>query len=88
MRVGIGLPSAVPGAPADLLLEWSRRAGAGSFSSLGVVDRVRYDSYEPMTTLAAAAAITERIGLVTIVVIGPLRNNALLAKEAATVDVL
>ncbi|MDQ3954297.1 MAG: LLM class flavin-dependent oxidoreductase [Actinomycetota bacterium] len=88
MKVGIGLPSAVPGAPADVLLEWARRADAGSFSSLGVVDRVLYDSYEPMTTLAAAAAITMRIGLVTMVVIGPLRNNSLLAKEAATVDAL
>jgi alkanesulfonate monooxygenase SsuD/methylene tetrahydromethanopterin reductase-like flavin-dependent oxidoreductase (luciferase family) len=88
VRVGIGLPSAVPSTPGDLLLEWARRADAGSFSSLGVVDRIRYESFEPMTTLAAAAAVTDRIGLVTMVVIGPLRNSALLAKEAATVDVL
>lgn len=88
MRVGIGLPSAVPSTPGDLLLEWARRADAGSFSSLGVVDRIRYESFEPMTTLAAAASVTARIGLVTMVVIGPLRNSALLAKEAATVDVL
>lgn len=88
LNVGIGLPSAVPGTSASLLVEWARRADQGSFSSLGVVDRVRYDSYEPMTMLAAAATITRRIGLVTMVVIGPLRNNALLAKEAATVDAL
>ncbi|MEA2435206.1 MAG: hypothetical protein QOG54_2663 [Actinomycetota bacterium] len=86
MNVGIGLPSAVPGTRADLLVEWSAKADEGSFSSLGVVDRLRYDSYDPMTVLAHAAVATRRIGLVTMVVIGPLRNNAVLAKEAATVD--
>jgi alkanesulfonate monooxygenase SsuD/methylene tetrahydromethanopterin reductase-like flavin-dependent oxidoreductase (luciferase family) len=39
-----------------------------------------------MTSLALAASVTERIGLVTMVVIGPLRNSAALAKEAATID--
>jgi len=39
-----------------------------------------------MTALAAAAAVTERIGLVTMVVIGPLRGAAVLAKEAATIQ--
>jgi alkanesulfonate monooxygenase SsuD/methylene tetrahydromethanopterin reductase-like flavin-dependent oxidoreductase (luciferase family) len=84
MRVGVGLPSCVPGSSPDLVLEWAARADAGGFSSLGVVDRLRYDCYEPMTTLAAAASCTSRVGLVTMVVISPLRNHAVLAKEAAT----
>lgn len=86
MKVGIGLPNAVPNTDPGTLMEWARRADDGIFSSLGVVDRLRYESYEPMTTLAAAAAATEQIGLVTMVVIGPLRNSALLAKQAATID--
>jgi alkanesulfonate monooxygenase SsuD/methylene tetrahydromethanopterin reductase-like flavin-dependent oxidoreductase (luciferase family) len=85
MNVGIGLPSAIPGAGASTIVEWARRAD-GVFSSLGVVDRLRYESLEPMSTLAAAAAASAHIGLVTMVVIGPLRNTALLAKQAATVD--
>jgi alkanesulfonate monooxygenase SsuD/methylene tetrahydromethanopterin reductase-like flavin-dependent oxidoreductase (luciferase family) len=88
MRVGIGLPNAVPGTDGALLVEWARRGEAGPFTSLGVVDRLRYDAHEPLTTLAAAAAVTERIGLVTMVVIGPLRNPTLLAKEAATVQAM
>jgi len=88
LQVGIGLPSAVPATAPGVLLEWARRADDGVFSSLGVVDRLRYDSYEPMTTLAMAAATTRRVGLVTMVVIGPLRNSAVLAKEAATIDAL
>jgi alkanesulfonate monooxygenase SsuD/methylene tetrahydromethanopterin reductase-like flavin-dependent oxidoreductase (luciferase family) len=41
-----------------------------------------------MTLLAAAAALTQRIRLATMIVIGPIRNTAMLAKEAATIDVL
>ena len=88
MNVGVGLPSAVPGTAPGALMTWVRRAEEAGFSSLGVVDRTRYESYDPMTTLAAAAAATTKIGLVTMVVIGPLRNNAVLAKEAATIDAI
>jgi len=38
--------------------------------------------------LAAAAGVTERIGLATMIAIGPLRNAALLVKQAASVDAL
>lgn len=88
MNVGVGLPTSVPGTGANRLLEWARRAEAGGFSSLGVVDRLRYECFEPMTSLAAVAAATDRIGLVTMVVIGPLRNNGVLAKAAATIDAI
>lgn len=85
MKVGIGLPNAVPGAPVQLLVEWARRADTSGFSSLGVVDRPHYDVFEPVSTLGLAATVTERIGLVTMVVIGPLRKTALLAEEAAAI---
>src|SRR4029453_14024674 len=53
-------------------------------TSLGVLDRMVYPSVEPFAALSAAAAVTTRARLVTMVVIGPLRNTALLAKQAAS----
>lgn len=89
MDVSIGLPNTVPGTTGEQLVEWARRAEARGFVSLGTIDRLRYSNYEPLTALAAAAAVTERIGLVTNVLLGPLRANAaVLAKQALSVHAL
>ncbi|HEY7949838.1 MAG TPA: LLM class flavin-dependent oxidoreductase [Solirubrobacterales bacterium] len=89
MDVAIGLPNAVPGTTGAQLVEWARRAEACGFSSLGTIDRIVYDNYEPLIALAAAAAVTERIGLCTSVLLGPLRTNATgLAKEALSLNAL
>jgi alkanesulfonate monooxygenase SsuD/methylene tetrahydromethanopterin reductase-like flavin-dependent oxidoreductase (luciferase family) len=87
--VGIGLPNAVPGTSGAQLIEWARRADGRGFSSLGTIDRIAYDNYEVLIALAAAAAVTERIGLCTSVLLGPLRENAVeLAKQALSVHAL
>jgi len=89
MDIAIGLPNAVPGTTGAQLVEWARRAEARGFSSLGTIDRIVYDNYEPLIALAAAAAVTERIGLCTSVLLGPLRTNATeLAKEALSLHAL
>jgi alkanesulfonate monooxygenase SsuD/methylene tetrahydromethanopterin reductase-like flavin-dependent oxidoreductase (luciferase family) len=88
MNVGVGLPNTTPHSDGDLVVEWSRVADAGPFSSLAVLDRVLYDSFEPLTALAAAAAVTERLRLATMIVIAPLRNASLLAKQSASIDAL
>ncbi len=88
MEVGVGLPNAVPGAPPEVLVEWARRADAGPFSSVGVVDRIRYESLDPLTALSFAAAVTARVKLTTMVLIAPLRPAAVLAKQAATIDAI
>jgi alkanesulfonate monooxygenase SsuD/methylene tetrahydromethanopterin reductase-like flavin-dependent oxidoreductase (luciferase family) len=86
MKIGIALPNVVPGTSGDDLLHWSRRAEELGFASLAVIDRVVYDSYEPLVTLAMAAAVTQRIELVTNVLIAPQHRTALLAKQAASID--
>lgn len=89
MEIGIGLPSTVPGATGRQITEWARAAEQAGFSTLGTIDRIVYPNYEPMTALAAAAAVTERIRLASTVLLGPLRVNiALVAKQALSVDAL
>ncbi len=88
MQVGVGLPSGIPGTSSRLILEWAHKADEGPFSSLGVIDRLVYDSYEPLTTLATAAAVTSRVKLVTTIIIGPLHADVMLAKMAASIDAL
>ena len=88
MKLGIGLPSTMPDVSGDLILEWARRADAGGFSSLGIIDRLLYTNYESLVTLAAAAGATARIRLMTMILIAPLRQPAMLAKQAATLDAI
>lgn len=88
IRVGIGLPSTIPGTSGERILEWARRADAGPFSSVSVIDRLVYANYDPLIALTAAGAVTRRVRLVTAALIGPLRQTGVLAKEAASLDAI
>jgi alkanesulfonate monooxygenase SsuD/methylene tetrahydromethanopterin reductase-like flavin-dependent oxidoreductase (luciferase family) len=89
MKIGIGLPAAVPGVDATTIGTWAAEAERAGFASVGVIDRLVYDNLEPLTALAAAAARTERVELLTTVLnVGWRANPVLLAKQMASVDQL
>lgn len=86
MRVGVGLPTTVPGCDGALLRAWARRAEEVGFASLAVLDRLGYVSFDPFVALGFAAGITSRVSLVTNILVAPLRAPALLAKDAASLQ--
>ncbi|PKB79940.1 MAG: hypothetical protein BZY88_10700 [SAR202 cluster bacterium Io17-Chloro-G9] len=88
MKIGIGLPASIPGVSGESILDWARQADSGPFSSVGIIDRVVYPNWDPLITLAAVAAVTQRVRLTTTLLIAPVRDAALLAKQAASIDVL
>jgi alkanesulfonate monooxygenase SsuD/methylene tetrahydromethanopterin reductase-like flavin-dependent oxidoreductase (luciferase family) len=89
MRLGIGLPAAVPGVDATTIGPWAAEAEQAGFASIGVIDRLVYDNLEPLTALAVAGAVTDRIELLTTVLnVGWRANPVLLAKQMASVDLL
>ncbi len=89
MDIGVGLLSTISGVKGPVITEWARRGEAAGFSSLATLDRIVYGNHDSIPTLAAAAAVTDRIRLTTSILIAPYRGNgALLAKQLATVDSL
>ena len=88
MRVGVGLPTTFPDVSGRLILDWARAAEQQGLASLGVLDRVVHDGFESLAALAAAAAVTSTIELVTMIVIAPLRNTLLLARQSLSVHAL
>src|SRR6185312_3161027 len=88
MKIGIGIPNAVPGTSGRLLLDWARRAEERGLSGLTTLDRVIYPSYDSLAVLAAVAGATSRIELMTNILLAPVYPPVLLAKSTASIDQL
>jgi len=88
VQIGMNLPVMVPGLDRARILAWARAIDAGPFSSLAAGERITFPNPEIMVTLAAAAAVTERVRLVPTVVVLPMHAAGLIAKQIATLDVL
>jgi alkanesulfonate monooxygenase SsuD/methylene tetrahydromethanopterin reductase-like flavin-dependent oxidoreductase (luciferase family) len=87
MRVGVWMPNAMPfGLERSSFLDWVRLADQAGFDTLSTLDRPNYDMWDPLVSLAAAAAVTERIRLATTTLPLPNRNEVLVAKQAAVID--
>lgn len=89
VAVGIAMPGHLRGFNAGLVPEWARAVESTGFDTLSVSDRLAWPTPEPIATLAAAAAVTGRIGLLSSVLLGPPRPHpGLFASAAATVDAI
>src|SRR5258707_11544870 len=84
MQIGIGLPANIPGVGGNQLIEWAKKADGGPFSSLGLIDRLVYDNYDPLIALAAAAGATHLLRLMTTNLLPPLHSASGLAEQVAS----
>jgi alkanesulfonate monooxygenase SsuD/methylene tetrahydromethanopterin reductase-like flavin-dependent oxidoreductase (luciferase family) len=84
MKIGIGLPNHVAGVPGSMIAEWTRRAEQRGFESLTTIDRLIYPSLDSLVALAVAAGASTEMTLVTNVLLAPLYQPVVLAKQLAS----
>jgi alkanesulfonate monooxygenase SsuD/methylene tetrahydromethanopterin reductase-like flavin-dependent oxidoreductase (luciferase family) len=88
MRIGTGLPNQVPNLRPDVVPAWARLAEEAGFELLTTVGRQAYPGLSDTVALAAAAAVTERIELLSAVLLATTWPGPLLAKEVAGIDAI
>ena len=88
MKIGLSLPTMLGSVRRDDVLDWSRRIESDGYSTIGYGERIAYRNLELFTTLAAAAAVTERVDIAATVVVLPMHSEVWVAKQMATLDVL
>ncbi|PQD98276.1 LLM class flavin-dependent oxidoreductase [Mycobacterium sp. EPG1] len=82
------MPVMEPDLDRATLKAWAGLVDDGPFSSLCWGERIAFDNPESLTLLGALGAWTERVRLVTTVVIPQLHDPVMLAKQLATGDLL
>ncbi len=82
------MPVMEPDLDATLLRDWARTIDDGPFSSLCWGERIAFTNPDSLTLLGALSAWTERVRLVTTVIVPQLHDPVLLAKALATGDLL
>ncbi|MEX3771082.1 LLM class flavin-dependent oxidoreductase, partial [Mycolicibacterium fortuitum] len=82
------MPVMEPQLDATTLRSWAHVIDGGPFSSLCWGERIAFDNPDSLTLLGALSAWTDRVRLVTTVVVPQLHDPVMLAKGLATGDLL
>jgi alkanesulfonate monooxygenase SsuD/methylene tetrahydromethanopterin reductase-like flavin-dependent oxidoreductase (luciferase family) len=78
------MPVMEPDLEAAVLQNWARAIDEGPFSSLCWGERIAFDNPDSLTLLGALAAWTDRVRLVTRVIVPQLHDPVMLAKASKT----
>jgi alkanesulfonate monooxygenase SsuD/methylene tetrahydromethanopterin reductase-like flavin-dependent oxidoreductase (luciferase family) len=82
------MPVMEPALDAATLKAWARAIDDGPFSSLCWGERIAFDNPDSLTLLGALSAWTDRVRLVTTVIVPQLHDPVMLAKALATGDMI
>ena len=82
------MPVMEPDLDTATLRAWARAIDEGPFASACFGERIAFDNPETLTLLGALAAWTDRVRLVTTVIVPQLHDPVMLAKALATGDML
>jgi alkanesulfonate monooxygenase SsuD/methylene tetrahydromethanopterin reductase-like flavin-dependent oxidoreductase (luciferase family) len=88
VQIGMTMPVMEPDLDAATLRAWAQTIDDGPFSSVCWGERIAFDNPDSLTFLGALAAWTDRVRLVTTVIVPQLHDPVMLAKALATGDML
>lgn len=88
MRIGMTIPFMEPGWNRQSMQQWATAIDNGPWASLALGERITFINPEFMTSLAACAAWTQRVELISTVSVLTMHNPVLMAKQFATIDVI
>ena len=85
-QIGLAFVNPAPLTKPNHVVNFAKRCEQMGLHSLWTIDRIAYDNLEPLTLLASAAAVTQKLRLGTSVLLGNTRHPSHLAKIIATID--
>ena len=88
MDIGVALPQMAPDYGPRTTVRWSRGIDEGPFSSVSAGERVTFTNPEMVASLAAAAAVTERVRVMANVWVLPQHPPPMVAQQVGTLDQL
>lgn len=88
MNIGLCFPYTQTDLSRDKIIEWFRRVDEGPFSTISCGERIVGTSVDMFATLAAAAAVTERVRIAPTLYVLPAHPAVHVAKHAATLDLI
>jgi len=88
LEIGVALPQMARDYGARTTVDWARVIDDGPFSSVSAGERVTFSNPEMVATLAAAAAVTTRVRIMTNIWVLPAHPMAMVAQQVGTLDQL
>src|SRR5262245_65629168 len=85
-NIGLAFVNPAPLTKPENVLNFAQKCEAMGLHSMWTIDRIAYDTLEPLTFLAAAAGATQKIRIGTSVLLPGLRHPALPANHIENLD--